>query len=302
MGIQKRTVRCYADRTVDHTEETCKDLVRPVNVQLCDEVKCVTTDDKITVSQITTTTTTRRPTTTTNAPVEHIAPKVVSLEGPELLHESDNADYECIASGSPTPKISWTLRGKPIVSSRFHKLTTKNGGRLVILAAGKQDAGELRCQVENKAGVAWSMKILKVSGPPKATISPKYVEHEEGDQTVIKCDVEGTPEPRVQWTKDGYSFYGDNNRVVVHKRNIYFKRVIVGDTGKYRCNAYNNAGSSTDLMTLSVSRKEKKELPAEDCFDDNRKADCRQLQVLPNICNIPHYNKVCCATCNRNRQ
>ena len=41
MGIQSRNVRCYADQQVDHTEEACKDLVRPAHVKLCENAACM---------------------------------------------------------------------------------------------------------------------------------------------------------------------------------------------------------------------------------------------------------------------
>ena len=67
-------------------------------------------------------------------------------------------------SGYPKPEIIWTLQGRRIDSSRFQKIETDQGGRLRIIAANAEDAGELRCSTRNYLGSDYSAKVLSVTG------------------------------------------------------------------------------------------------------------------------------------------
>lgn len=300
MGFQIRKVQCYGDREIDYTEKVCKKLQRPTAVRLCKITSCgevagVGQLEATTTSTTTTTTTTAASTTTTR---REYAARIVSLVGNVLLHEKDNEDYDCIATGDPKPDIKWTLHGDEIKSPRFRTVEINGGSRLVVLAASSEDAGELNCIATNRNGGDSKSLDIKVTGPPVVTISPKFAEKIEGEGLVIRCSADGSPGPRTQWMRDAYNFYGDGNRVIVGKDRITFKRLLVGDTGKYRCLAFNSAGTTEGSSNVVVKRSSDRTTKKE-CFDDNGQADCQLISTLASLCDIPYYRGVCCASCTK---
>ena len=70
---------------------------------------------------------------------------------------------------------------------------------------------------------------------------------------ILRCQASGVPSPQIQWTKDGYTLNADNIRVVVDA-NIVFRQVIPGDSGKYRCIAFNFVGSDMDIITVNIRK------------------------------------------------
>ena len=92
-----------------------------------------------------------------------------------------------------------------------------------------------------------------IAGAPSVVVSPKEANYDEGQRMILRCQASGVPSPQIQWTKDGYTFYGDNIRVVVDA-NIVFKQVIPEDSGKYRCIAFNSVGSDMDIITVNIRK------------------------------------------------
>ena len=95
-----------------------------------------------------------------------------------------------------------------------------------------------------------------IAGAPSVVVSPKEANYDEGQRMVLRCQASGVPSPQIQWTKDGSVFYGDNIRVVADA-NIVFKQVIPGDSGKYRCIAFNSVGSDMDIVTVNIRETSK---------------------------------------------
>jgi len=65
--------------------------------------------------------------------------------------------------------------------------------------------------------------------------------------------VDGYPTPRVQWQKDDNVFrVDDDDRITRNGNRIVFNRLLLADSGRYDCIAFNDAGSATSTVALRV--------------------------------------------------
>ena len=64
--------------------------------------------------------------------------------------------------------------------------------------------------------------------------------------------MDGYPTPRVQWQKDDRVFRVDDDRITRNENRIAFNRLLLSDTGRYDCIAFNSAGSATSTVVLRV--------------------------------------------------
>lgn len=64
---------------------------------------------------------------------------------------------ECVASGIPTPQVTWEKDGQDL---RFHNNTRFLLSNLLIDAVGESDSGTYICQADNGVGLAKSATVL----------------------------------------------------------------------------------------------------------------------------------------------
>ena len=66
-----------------------------------------------------------------------------------------------------------------------------------------------------------------------------------GDLVILQCEVDGTPEPGITWTKDSQNVTQDNSVIIVKtsfKSVLTIKKARKIDQGKYSCKASNGFG------------------------------------------------------------
>ncbi len=54
--------------------------------------------------------------------------------------EGETAVLECLASGSPRPRLTWSKDGQPLAATERHFFTA-DGQLLIVVKAGEEDAG-----------------------------------------------------------------------------------------------------------------------------------------------------------------
>jgi len=90
----------------------------------------------------------------------------------QTVNEGDTAFFTCQATGTPIPKISWYLKGAPVMTSNIMKYmiselllnpTTKNN-TLKILTVSSSDIGTYTCNATNIDSSDTSSGILTVNG------------------------------------------------------------------------------------------------------------------------------------------
>ncbi|XP_015252004.1 PREDICTED: leucine-rich repeats and immunoglobulin-like domains protein 2 [Cyprinodon variegatus] len=92
------------------------------------------------------------------------------LETPSLIRplkdrtvaQGETAVLQCIAGGSPTPRLNWTKDDGPLVLTERHFFAAANQ-LLIIVDAGPADAGKYTCSMSNTVGTKRDYMYLRVS-------------------------------------------------------------------------------------------------------------------------------------------
>lgn len=77
------------------------------------------------------------------------------------VHYGEPAVLECLAVGSPKPKITWNKNGKPLTLSKRHFLAAENQ-LLVITDTILDDSGIYECEMSNGLGNERGRSQLKI--------------------------------------------------------------------------------------------------------------------------------------------
>jgi len=77
----------------------------------------------------------------------------------------------------------------------------------------------------------------------------------EGDRFVFECEVTGTPEPAVEWFKDGISIQTNSDYKTTFDKGIcrlVIEETFAADSARFSCRASNLVGTCDTNATLSV--------------------------------------------------
>uniref|UniRef100_A0A8C9UEL9 Hemicentin 1 n=1 Tax=Serinus canaria TaxID=9135 RepID=A0A8C9UEL9_SERCA len=178
----------------------------------------------------------------------HVPPTIKSAGPSEravVLHKT--VTLQCIASGIPSPSITWLKDGQPVNIARGNIRLEASGRVLQLGKALPGDAARYTCVATNAAGEAQQHTRLHVHEPPSLEDAGKIL-----NETVVvnnpihlECRASGNPLPAVSWSKDGRAL-GDRGQV------LRIEGAQVADSGLYRCLAANAAGTAELLYSLQV--------------------------------------------------
>lgn len=191
----------------------------------------------------------------------HAPEFVVQPAGAQIV-EGGEARFEAFVSGLPEPEIEWFKDGKLIRDSHRFKLEfDDNKSVLTIKDAEQIDDGEFTCTATNKVGKV-SCTVELVVG--EAIVAPEFVKKMssielcEEDLARFEVRVSGTPQPEVQWFKNGRSLEGDE-RYEFHAdddmHSLELSNCLLSDGGLYNCTATNEAGQTSCSGELTVIEK-----------------------------------------------
>ncbi|XP_006730990.2 hemicentin-1 [Leptonychotes weddellii] len=163
----------------------------------------------------------------------------------------------CESSGIPPPNLIWKKKGSPVLADSAGRVRTLSGGRqLQISVAEKSDAGLYTCVASNVAGTAKKDYSLQVYIRPTISNSgshPTEIIVTRGKSISLECEVQGIPQPKVTWMKDGRPLTkGRGMEILDEGRILQLKNIHVSDTGRYVCVAVNVAGMTDRKYDLSV--------------------------------------------------
>ncbi|KOB77775.1 Lacunin, partial [Operophtera brumata] len=72
-----------------------------------------------------------------------------------------------------------------------------------------------------------------------------------GAELSLPCDVDGYPEPRVTWTKDGAQL-APTDRMWITDTRLTIPRATISDSGEYRCHASNQYSTHSSTVQINV--------------------------------------------------
>ncbi|VDN27951.1 unnamed protein product [Gongylonema pulchrum] len=174
----------------------------------------------------------------------------------------DEARFEGIVTGWPTPEVTWTKDGIPLSKTTSPELIFSSiGGRVSLSfpAAQPEHAGKYMCTAKNASGVATSSAQLVVR--PR-TVAPDFVRRliseEVAESETLKWTVQvtGDPVPKVTWLRDGQIIPNcDEIRLIDEGNGVHtmvIVRVKMADSGQFTCLAENIAGEARSTADLVV--------------------------------------------------
>ncbi|CAB1430727.1 unnamed protein product [Pleuronectes platessa] len=170
---------------------------------------------------------------------------------------------ECVASGIPTPQVTWAKDGQDL---RFHNNTRFLLSNLLIDAVGEGDSGTYICRADNGIGLASSATVLydvQVFEPPQVTVELQQPEVVYGETVRITCQARGKPTPAVLWLHNARPL-APSPRHRLTPRMLRVFNVGPQDDGLYQCMAENGVGSSqasARLITVSTGISARGKLP-----------------------------------------
>ncbi|GMR51491.1 hypothetical protein PMAYCL1PPCAC_21686, partial [Pristionchus mayeri] len=208
------------------------------------------------------------------------APDFLNPVRPATVYEGETAVLEGKTCGIPAPAIKWYKNGKEIQEDDRHKIESLSDGtqRLTVARCKIEDTDEYRCEATNEYGDVWSDVTLKVNPKPaedavsiagvhKAPTVLKSLEEiriAETSKVVFECQIAGEPKPQVKWFKDKIELnIADSRYKQTVEANNTYKLTIdsaeVKDSGEYRAEARNVAGTARTEASLKVAKSGQEE-------------------------------------------
>merc|ERR1740128_191674 len=137
--------------------------------------------------------------------------------------------------GNPQPTVRWIKDGHNVQLSP--NLRLKNQGDLEILSVGRSDRGWYRCTATSQAGTRETEPaLLSVIESPYFLVQPEDTIAVAGADIVLECQVAGTPEPQVIWSRQDGQDLSENTEVVAGQ-GLTILNIHPADQGLYICEA-----------------------------------------------------------------
>ncbi|XP_054281239.1 cell adhesion molecule Dscam2-like [Macrosteles quadrilineatus] len=178
----------------------------------------------------------------------------------QTLQPGPPVSLKCIASGNPTPHITWKLDGLPLPSNtdRFliGQYVTLHGeviSHVNISNVQVEDGGIYQCTATNRIGEISHSADMRVYGPPYVRPMPN-ISAVAGEPLLIACPVAGYPIDSITWEKEGRRLPLNRRQRVFPNGTLLLDNVQRDpDSGEYRCTAENKQGrTSSQQLHLSV--------------------------------------------------
>ncbi|XP_071487948.1 roundabout homolog 2-like [Diadema antillarum] len=171
----------------------------------------------------------------------------------DQLISGDSAVLVCTPPrGYPNPEVTW-LKNDELIEPDNIRVKIMADGNLMLKELRKDDEGVYKCRATNVAGEATSRAAtLTVQVKPSFINPPQDTITAPGEAAVLRCEVEGDPEPTVTWSRDiGEIPAGRTTQLPDNSLRI--RHTEEQDDGYYICTAVNIWGTSDARARLRVS-------------------------------------------------
>ncbi|XP_011307618.1 neuroglian isoform X2 [Fopius arisanus] len=166
--------------------------------------------------------------------------------------EDETVNFQCEASGVPTPKIEWIHNGKPISQAPYNPRRRVAGTRIVIEGVTKKDTGNYGCNATNSLGYVYKDVYVNVLAlEPEITQPPMNEATVDGTTVTMTCRVFGAPKPTITWRK-GSQEVGEGKFRILNTGDLEIINVDFRDAGTYTCHAANKFGKVDASANLVV--------------------------------------------------
>uniref|UniRef100_A0A8C1I841 Cell adhesion molecule-related/down-regulated by oncogenes n=1 Tax=Cyprinus carpio TaxID=7962 RepID=A0A8C1I841_CYPCA len=162
----------------------------------------------------------------------------------------------CETNAVPPPVLTWYKDGR-LLTSNDEVLILPGGRVLQIPRAQAEDSGRYTCVAVNEAGEDSIQYDVRVLLPPSIRGAdgdlPDEITVLVNKTTLLECQVDGSPTPKISWIKDSQHLTPDDtHRLLSSGRTLQILNAQVTDTGRYVCMAQNLAGTAEKSFNLHV--------------------------------------------------
>ena len=190
-------------------------------------------------------------------------PEFLKVDSPVEVFEGSAAKLGCRVRGTPSPDIKWLKDGESVEVSR--RITSDYDGKdatLHFIKTALDDEGDYKCMAENEFGSASctvELLVNEVQTKPTFVKRLKDANVLEGDSVAFTVQVQGNPEPVVQWfavdreISTGGRFVLDSTGDGQY--TVTVSECEMKDKGRYKCVASNEVGTSVCSAALTVKEK-----------------------------------------------
>ncbi|CAH2103000.1 unnamed protein product [Euphydryas editha] len=196
-----------------------------------------------------------------------------------------NVEFTVDVDAYPQPDIKWYVGDVEITEKKSVYTRVDNGSshKLILKEVSAELSGRYTCKVTNELGEDSCEATFTVNRKPRITKSLVDMTVDVGQTLKLEVEVEGCPEPKVKWYKDGKEVTTDARIKIerdTQRLENYFLTVTLvkeEDGGEYEVRADNEMGSVSSKSTVTVHTKEvhsrfKKEILVENEIEEESKA------------------------------
>ncbi|XP_022117643.2 obscurin isoform X5 [Pieris rapae] len=171
-----------------------------------------------------------------------------------------NVEFTVDVEAYPEPKVQWYLGDVEITEKKSVYSRVDNGSthKLILKEVTAEMSGQYSCRVTNDLGADSCQATFTVNRKPRITKSLVDMTVDEGQTLKLEVEVEGCPEPKVKWYKDGKEVNTDA-RIKIERdtkrlENYHLTVTLVKeeDGGEYEVRAENEMGSVSCKSTVTV--------------------------------------------------
>ncbi|XP_041975027.1 obscurin-like isoform X5 [Aricia agestis] len=171
-----------------------------------------------------------------------------------------NVEFTVDVEAFPEPTVKWYLGDVEITEKKSIYTRVDNGSshKLILKEVSAELSGQYTCKVSNDLGSDSCQATFTVNRKPRITKSLVDMTVDAGQTLKLEVEVEGCPEPRIKWYKDGKEVTTDARIRIerdtqrLENYNLTVTLVKEEDGGDYEVIAENEFGSVSSKSTVTV--------------------------------------------------
>lgn len=163
----------------------------------------------------------------------------------------------CVFGGFPIPQVTW-YKNDTIITSKSIITYENRIAKLIIENTTIEDEATYTCIAENTLGKVQTSCEIKIQDKPTLHIDNKYLSQKlrVGSTFEVKASYKGYPKPNIKWYKETKEITETIEKYTIKTEetttSIIIKDLLREDSGKYKVEAQNSAGSSAIEVTLKT--------------------------------------------------
>jgi hypothetical protein len=185
--------------------------------------------------------------------VVYVPPTITTTSVSIEVVEGGSVVLDCVSSGDPAPRISWSRNGRPVVTNS--NAVQYANGSLVLPSILEVEEGSYTCLAGNEGGNASLSHQVDVKVPAQAFLPPN-TSLVSGRSGRIDCVVRGDPASSVSWFQPDSTMVTTSSLSRIRSLGngtLSFSTVNPQDAGNYTCEVSNSLAVDSATVNLFVT-------------------------------------------------